>query len=98
MNDLLLRALKCESVPRPPIWLHRQAGRFLPEYRGLFYTEFGVFAGFEKSGVCRRGDYRDGISAARSGGIGSGVCRGVALVAGVYSPAGDVPGAGQAQT
>jgi uroporphyrinogen decarboxylase len=35
MNDLLLRALKCESVPRPPIWLHRQAGRFLPEYRAI---------------------------------------------------------------
>ena len=35
MNNLLLRALKCESVPRPPIWLHRQAGRFLPEYRAI---------------------------------------------------------------
>ena len=35
MNDLLLRALKCETVPRPPIWLHRQAGRFLPEYRAI---------------------------------------------------------------
>jgi uroporphyrinogen decarboxylase len=35
MNDLLLRALKCEEVSRPPIWLHRQAGRFLPQYRAL---------------------------------------------------------------
>ncbi len=35
MNDLLLRALKCEKIPRPPIWLHRQAGRFLPQYRAL---------------------------------------------------------------
>lgn len=35
MNDLLLRALKCESLHRPPIWLHRQAGRFLPEYRAI---------------------------------------------------------------
>lgn len=35
MNDLLLRALKCQQVSRPPIWLHRQAGRFLPEYRAL---------------------------------------------------------------
>lgn len=35
MNDLLLRALKCEPVPRPPIWLHRQAGRFLPQYRAI---------------------------------------------------------------
>ena len=35
MNDLLLRVLKCETVPRPPIWLHRQAGRFLPQYRAI---------------------------------------------------------------
>lgn len=35
MNDLLLRALKCEPIPRPPIWLHRQAGRFLPQYRAI---------------------------------------------------------------
>ena len=35
MNNLLLRALKCEPVSRPPIWLHRQAGRFLPQYREI---------------------------------------------------------------
>ena len=34
-QNLYLRALSGETLPKPPLWLMRQAGRYLPEYREL---------------------------------------------------------------
>jgi uroporphyrinogen decarboxylase len=41
-NDLLLKALKGEYVERPPVWMMRQAGRYLPDYRVL-RAKYGFF-------------------------------------------------------
>ena len=41
-NDLLLRTLRGESTERTPVWMMRQAGRYLPEYMVL-REQYGFF-------------------------------------------------------
>ena len=41
MSNPLLRVLSGETLSPPPVWLMRQAGRYLPEYRALRATASG---------------------------------------------------------
>jgi len=47
-NDILLRALAREPTPYAPIWLMRQAGRYLPEYNAT-RARAGSFLALAKS-------------------------------------------------
>lgn len=49
-NDLMLRVLRGEKVERTPVWMMRQAGRYLPEYRAT-RGEAGSFMD-----LCRNAD------------------------------------------
>jgi uroporphyrinogen-III decarboxylase len=55
MTKTILRALKGEVLPTPPIWMMRQAGRYLPEYRATRAQSRGFPVAVLQLRPCRRG-------------------------------------------
>lgn len=49
MRDRVLKAARCEPVDTTPIWIMRQAGRYLPEYREIRNT-------YSMEEICRTPD------------------------------------------
>ena len=47
-NDIFLRACRYEETDRTPVWLMRQAGRYLPEYQAT-RAKAGSFLGLAKN-------------------------------------------------
>ncbi len=54
-NDLLLRAIRKEKIERPPVWIMRQAGRYLKEY-------MAVKANYDFMTMCRTPELASEVS------------------------------------
>ena len=53
MKDLLVRAARGERTERPPVWLMRQAGRYIPEYREI-RSEYSFYEAITTPEVAER--------------------------------------------
>ena len=53
MSDLFVRAARGERTERPPVWLMRQAGRYIPEYRKI-RSEYSFLEAIKTPDVAER--------------------------------------------
>ena len=61
-NDTLLRALACQPTEYTPVWLMRQAGRYLPEYNTT-RARAGSFLELDKTPALVRADQEQAMGA-----------------------------------
>jgi uroporphyrinogen decarboxylase len=52
-NSIFIKALKCEPINEIPVWIMRQAGRYLPEYRKLRKQEPDFIKFCQNTELCR---------------------------------------------
>jgi len=51
-NSIFIKALKCEPIKEIPVWIMRQAGRYLPEYKKLRKKEPDFIKFCRNSSLC----------------------------------------------
>jgi len=51
-NSIFIKALKCEPIKGIPVWIMRQAGRYLPEYKNLRKKEPDFIEFCKNSSLC----------------------------------------------
>ena len=57
-NDRILKAMRFEPVDATPVWMMRQAGRYLPEYKQTYTASENTNENFGIDGVhINQGDY-----------------------------------------